>query len=138
MSFDIIGDIHGPAGALMAHFIVEIPVQKVTGDGQIVMGRMDLLINTAESWVLVDHKSAAGIREYSEAKLVEYVGQLSTYRGALLGAKGKDVEASWIAMPIAGKAIRIDSGEVNFNMGNICNNPVDCRPPQVPNSVDRS
>lgn len=94
-----------------ARSFVESPVQEITGDGQVVVGRMDLLVDTADGWVLMDHKSAAAMGTIAEGKLAEYGGQLAAYGEALMRVTGKSVLAGWIVMPVAGKALRISAME---------------------------
>ncbi|MBK7660132.1 MAG: PD-(D/E)XK nuclease family protein [Betaproteobacteria bacterium] len=90
-----------------ADCLVETPVQEVTGDGQIVGGRMDLVIHAADGWVLMDHKSTLATKGIAEGNLAGYGGQLAAYSEALVRATGKPLQSAWIVMPVAGKAVRI-------------------------------
>ena len=39
---------------------VEVPVESSRGDGSYLRGRMDLLVETNDGWILVDHNSNPG------------------------------------------------------------------------------
>ncbi len=40
-----------------AELIAEIPLESVFDNGQVMQGRIDLLIKSPKGWVVVDHKS---------------------------------------------------------------------------------
>lgn len=89
--------------------IVEIAVQQVTAEGQVVGGRMDLLLQTQEGWILIDYKSAASHAVVTGDKLGHYGAQLALYSSAVSTATKTSANATWVAMPIAGKALRIET-----------------------------
>lgn len=90
--------------------LVEMPVQAVTGEGQIVGGRMDSLIEAADGWLLMDYKSGMAIEADEKGKIANFAGQLAAYGEALMQSTGRPLQSAWIVMPVAGKAIRIMSG----------------------------
>jgi ATP-dependent exoDNAse (exonuclease V) beta subunit len=85
----------------------EWPIRTVLDSGQRVQGWVDLLIDTADGWVLVDHKSFPGKKEHWEKHALEYAGQLDLYRRAVEQATGKPVRSQWIHFCIGGGLVEI-------------------------------
>ncbi|NNM62289.1 MAG: hypothetical protein HKM03_08980 [Steroidobacteraceae bacterium] len=70
-------------------------------------GRMDLLLQTAEGWVLFDHKaSAAGSAQWG-ALATSYGGQLAAYGEAIAHVTGRPVKETWLVLPTAGVGLRV-------------------------------
>lgn len=88
----------------------EIPVQSVMPNGQILNGRIDLLLETASGWVLFDHKSSPLGAEHWDALAAEYGPQLSSYAHALEKATGRAVQETWLFLPVAGGAVSMRFG----------------------------
>lgn len=85
----------------------EVPVAWTTEDNQVMEGRIDSLITTADGrLVLADHKSTIieGPVGRIEAK---YVGQMSVYREAIRLATGRVPDVVLIHMPIRGEVYEI-------------------------------
>lgn len=84
----------------------EVPVKTQLPNGQVIDGRIDLLLETERGFVLIDHKSSPfGEDRWSE--LVDtYQGQLNAYANAIAEAAGKNVVEQWLLFPVAGGAIR--------------------------------
>ena len=85
----------------------EIPVEAVTDASQIIQGRIDLLLELAGGWILIDHKSNPRGAEQWESIAKDYAGQLATYKGAVERATGKPVLESWLFFPVAAGAVRV-------------------------------
>ena len=85
----------------------EIPVEAVTDASQIIQGRIDLLLELADGWILIDHKSNPRGAEQWESIAKDYAGQLATYKGAVERATGKPVLESWLFFPVAAGAVRV-------------------------------
>jgi ATP-dependent exoDNAse (exonuclease V) beta subunit len=109
--------LHGQLGAIRdwigkrwpdAQAMVELPVQQVTADGQHLVGRADLVLRTAIGWVLIDHKSAPGGAAQWDSLAQSYGGQLAAYRDALQAGSGLPVEETWLVLPVAGVALRVE------------------------------
>ncbi len=94
-----------------AERLVEVPVLQVRGDGQRVAGRADLLLRTAQGWVLIDHKSTPEGAGRWEAVAEKHGGRLLAYREAIEAAGGVAVKECWLAMPVAGAASKVAVGE---------------------------
>jgi ATP-dependent exoDNAse (exonuclease V) beta subunit len=71
-----------------------------------VKGAIDLLLETAEGVVLIDHKSYPGARDTWPLKAAEFAPQLAAYTEALRLA-GKPVLEIWIHFTVGGGAVRL-------------------------------
>jgi ATP-dependent helicase/nuclease subunit A len=71
-----------------------------------VNGTIDLLLETADGVVLIDHKSYPGARDTWQAKATEFAPQLAAYAEALRLA-GKRVFEVWIHFTVGGGAVRL-------------------------------
>ena len=75
--------------------------------GRIVRGQVDLLIETAQGWVLIDHKAdprSAGVDD----RLAQAHGpQLDAYAEAVLAATSRPVLERWLFMPVAGQVVKL-------------------------------
>jgi len=107
--YDQVGAFHDwigsrwPASRAMA----EYPVQQVLENGQVLNGRIDLLLDTHEGWVLIDHKSNPSPAARWDELAEEHIGQLEAYAKAIHMASGKPVTQGWIFLPTAAGAVRV-------------------------------
>lgn len=87
----------------------ELPVQQVLTDqsGQVLRGQIDLLLETSDGWILIDHKSNPGGSAGWGGLACKYGDQLQAYRQAIEHVTGKPVLESWLYLPVSGGAIRI-------------------------------
>jgi ATP-dependent exoDNAse (exonuclease V) beta subunit len=86
---------------------VEHPVTYVLPNGQVAHGLIDLLIETRDGWVVIDHKSTPRPRnEWSEIA-ESYSGQLAMYKAAVEEISGRPVTSMWIHMPIGSGSIEL-------------------------------
>lgn len=86
---------------------VEVPIQSVLGNGQVLDGRIDLLLETEGGWILVDHKSAPFAFQDWDRLVEKHGGQLDAYAQAVEKATGRPVLEKWLYLPIAGGAVSI-------------------------------
>ncbi len=86
----------------------EHPVEMVTQNGQWIVGQIDLLIDTPDGWVLIDHKASTKIEESFPELANNYSGQLAMYRTSIEQSTIRKTIASWLYLPILGKAIKVD------------------------------
>jgi ATP-dependent exoDNAse (exonuclease V) beta subunit len=86
---------------------VEHPVEHLRENGQAVRGWIDLLMKTAEGWVIVDHKAHRGKDRELEENAKTYSGQLHAYREAVEAATGETVVGCWIHFPLSGVMCRL-------------------------------
>lgn len=94
----------------------EVPVEVKLKSGRVVRGQIDLLIELADGWVLVDHKadprSAADADRLAEA----HGAQLDAYSDAVLEATGRRVVERWLFLPVAAQAVRVGALSTQSNM----------------------
>jgi ATP-dependent exoDNAse (exonuclease V) beta subunit len=86
----------------------EIPVESVVETGQVINGRIDLLLEVDQGWILIDHKSNPQGTDQWERIAAEYAGQLAAYKGAIERATAKPVLESWLFFPVSAGAVRVD------------------------------
>ncbi len=95
-----------------ARFHHEVPtfatVPSEHGD-RLIDGRIDLLLETEDRLIIVDHKSFPGVGEpVWRKKAQEYAPQLASYaRAVSLARPGKNLEA-WLHFAIAGSVVVLD------------------------------
>jgi ATP-dependent exoDNAse (exonuclease V) beta subunit len=63
--------------------LVEIPIAITNEMGQRIEGFIDMLVETGNGWILIDHKSFPGKRSEWSTEAISYSGQLALYREAL-------------------------------------------------------
>ena len=88
----------------------EIPVEAILENGQVMQGRIDLLLETQGGWILLDHKSNPQGPEKWEAIASDYSGQLEAYHRAVEKSTDRLVLESWLFFPVSGGAVRIKMG----------------------------
>ncbi|NOU14060.1 MAG: UvrD-helicase domain-containing protein [Methylococcaceae bacterium] len=95
-----------------ANPIAEYPVQQILESGQVLNGRLDLILDTHEGWILIDHKSSQLAPENWGNLALEYGSQLAAYRTAIETASNQPVLQSWIFLPVAGGAIQLERPDI--------------------------
>lgn len=86
----------------------EIAVQSILPSGQVLNGRIDLLLETKAGWILIDHKSSQLAPDHWDKLATEYGAQMAAYAKAVEQASGRKIVESWLSLPVAGGALRID------------------------------
>lgn len=92
----------------------EYPVEMKMSNGQLLQGRLDMLLKVKDGWILIDHKSNPGGSDRWEAIAKEYAGQLAAYSMAVEQATGEKVLEKWLFMPVAAGMVKID-GKFGFD-----------------------
>ncbi len=87
--------------------LAEYPVTQVLGDGRVLRGWIDVLLETDRGWVVIDHKSSPRPSAEWASEVVEYSGQLVAYRQAL-AACGKTPASCWIQFPVGGGVVVLE------------------------------
>jgi ATP-dependent exoDNAse (exonuclease V) beta subunit len=88
---------------------VEHPVTHVLPSGQVVQGLIDLLLETKDGWVIVDHKTTPRPRNEWIDIAESYSGQLAMYKRAVEEISGKPVASMWIHLPVGGAVLPFES-----------------------------
>lgn len=81
-------------------FLPEWPVQVTQADGSLLTGWIDLLVETPEGCMVIDHKSQGGGVNGTDLAL-QHSGQLDAYRSALV-ACGRKVRAMAVHLALGG------------------------------------
>ena len=76
-----------------------------------MQGRIDLLLETKDGWVLLDHKANPAPRDRWDQVAQEHGGQLSVYADALARATGRSIAEAWIVLPVGAGAIQVAASE---------------------------
>jgi ATP-dependent exoDNAse (exonuclease V) beta subunit len=87
--------------------LAEVPVKVVLPNGQIMNGRIDLLLDTPKGWVLIDHKSSPMGADLWDDLASAYAGQLAAYAQAIEISSGRKVLEQWLFLPVAGQMVAV-------------------------------
>jgi ATP-dependent helicase/nuclease subunit A len=79
---------------------VEWPVHVIDAS-QIIVGRIDLLVELPDDFVVVDHKSFPGTIDVEGERLRAFAGQISLYARALERITGRECREFWLHQPVA-------------------------------------
>ena len=88
--------------------LAEYPIEMVNENEQWVNGQIDMLIDTPEGWILIDHKASKKSEESFQDLASTYSGQLAMYCKAIEAATNKKVLERWLYLPILGKSIKVE------------------------------
>jgi len=87
----------------------EIPVEAIQNNGQIIQGRIDLLLEMQQGWILFDHKAnPLGSEKWPEIAHAHSV-QIISYGNAVAQATGKPIMESWLFFPMSGGAVKVEN-----------------------------
>jgi ATP-dependent exoDNAse (exonuclease V) beta subunit len=86
---------------------VEYPMAHVLDTGQVVRGSIDVLLQTKEGWVIIDHKATQKPRSMWQEVAVSYSGQLAMYKTAVEAISDRPVTETWIHCVIGGGALQL-------------------------------
>lgn len=84
-------------------------------NNQKATGFIDYLIELADGWVIIDHKTFPGREELWIDRAISHLPQLQIYAHALEVASGKPVVEAWIHMPIVGKMVQFSNSELKIS-----------------------
>ncbi len=92
----------------------EVPIEALVDTSQgarRVGGVIDLLLETAEGYVIVDHKTFPGMGEGAlRKKTREFLPQLAAYTEALRRVPGARVTGCWVHYPLSGAMVELGPG----------------------------
>lgn len=84
----------------------EWPISFHNDEGQLIQGWIDMLLETPDGWVIIDHKSYPGT---DIDKLVkEYAPQLMAYKEAVEKATNRPVIEMLLHLPVSGLILKLD------------------------------
>jgi ATP-dependent exoDNAse (exonuclease V) beta subunit len=90
-----------------ANWYREYPVALLQENGTIVSGFIDLLLETSDGFVIIDHKSFPGNIEEAKKKAASFAGQLGVYAEAVMAATGRNVAGCYVHLPVTGMVCSI-------------------------------
>ncbi len=85
----------------------ELPLRRRLPDGSDLSGTADLVLETADGVVVLDHKSYPGSTAEALARAATHAGQLAAYAETVAEAWGKPVLGRFIHLPIGGIVVPI-------------------------------
>jgi ATP-dependent helicase/nuclease subunit A len=85
----------------------EWPIYSVDGS-QIISGRIDLVIEGPEGFIVLDHKSFPGSVELDKDRLAAFAGQAALYARAIQQVTGRACTEFWLHQPISGLMTRVE------------------------------
>ena len=97
---------------------VEVPIRHALEDGRVVRGFADVLAETAEGWLVIDHKSSPQPPSKWPGETLKYSGQLAAYSSAL-SAAGRRVAGCLLHFAVTGGIVelRLPSDTAVLNSG---------------------
>jgi ATP-dependent exoDNAse (exonuclease V) beta subunit len=100
-----------------AKALVEVPITQSLDTGQIMNGRIDLLLKTDKGWILLDYKSGSQNSSQWAKLAADYGGHLATYSGAIEKASGIPVLETWLVLPVAAAVLRVTTASTRLVPG---------------------
>ena len=89
------------------NFYTEYPIHYSNESGQVISGWVDLMIETTEGFILIDHKASPRARSDWEEIALGYSGQLEAYTAGIAQATGKPVISRWIHFAVTGGLVAV-------------------------------
>ncbi len=86
--------------------LAEVSAAAWLDNGQLARGWIDVLVETADGWVVIDHKSSPRPRSEWHTEALGHSGQLATYR-SMIAAAGNLALSTWIHFPVSGGMVRV-------------------------------
>ncbi|QIB67045.1 UvrD-helicase domain-containing protein [Kineobactrum salinum] len=80
----------------------EHPVNYTAANGQLIKGQIDLLLDTADGFVIIDHKASPKPRGDWQQEALKHSGQLEAYAEGVRRATGRPVLGKWIHFGVTG------------------------------------
>ncbi|MEW6078388.1 MAG: UvrD-helicase domain-containing protein [Thermodesulfobacteriota bacterium] len=85
----------------------EMPILHRLDNGTLISGFIDLLLETPEQLVIIDHKAFPGSQDEVNKRSAEYFGQLAAYENCLKEISAKPV-VKILHYPVSGWVVRVD------------------------------
>ena len=89
--------------------LAEWPTAEALANGQTMRGWIDVLVETADGWVVIDHKSSPRPKSEWRTEALEHSGQLACYRSMIAATGARLADSAWIHFPVSGGIVRVDS-----------------------------
>ena len=85
----------------------EVPVKALMPNGQVLNGRIDLLLETEKGFVLIDHKSSPHAQSQWGELVTTYKPQLDAYSHAIETASDHKVIEQWLLLPVSAAMVKL-------------------------------
>ncbi len=85
----------------------EWPLLHRLANGTVVRGTADLVIEHADGFAVIDHKSFPGTAEQAVLRAIGYSGQLAAYAAAVTAAKRRPVTGCYVHLPVLGSIVPV-------------------------------
>jgi ATP-dependent exoDNAse (exonuclease V) beta subunit len=85
----------------------EWPLLHRQSNGTIVRGTADLVVEHADGYAVIDHKSFPGTAEQAARRALGYAGQLGAYAAAVAAATGRPVTGCFVHLPVLGAVVPV-------------------------------
>lgn len=84
---------------------LECPIRHSLSNGQVIAGYVDMLLESTNGLVVIDHKTNPRSRDRWKGQVFEYSGQLAAYRKALTASN--DVHSMWLNFVVPGSLVEV-------------------------------
>ncbi len=88
-------------------YYCECPIQYRDAQGRFIQGWADLLLETRDGFVLIDHKTSTGSEEAWGDIALSYSGQLAAYAEGVRRATDRAVIGCWIHFAVGGGLVEV-------------------------------
>lgn len=85
----------------------EMPIMLMLNDGSLRQGAIDLVVETDEGWIIIDHKSNPQPKDKWLDTAHEHSGQLKAYRDALQVLSNKPVISTLVHFSVSGGLVEV-------------------------------
>ncbi len=90
----------------------EWPLLHRQPDGTIVRGTADLVVEHADGFAVIDHKSFPGTTEQAALRAGAFAGQLAAYAAAVTAATGRPVTECFVHLAVLGAVVPVGTARV--------------------------
>jgi ATP-dependent helicase/nuclease subunit A len=92
----------------------EWPLRHRLGDGTLVVGQPDLVVESAGELAVIDHKTLSGGLRRAVQEAAGYAGQVATYAHALTAALGLPVRGCFLHLPLSGVVVALEPKQLEL------------------------
>lgn len=94
----------------------EWPLAMREDNGSCWTGTADLVVEHADGFVIIDHKTFPGSPDQAGDVATGYAGQVNAYRRMVAAATDRDVTGLWVHFPVLGAAVEIEELELTLSL----------------------
>jgi ATP-dependent helicase/nuclease subunit A len=91
-------------------YATELPIRYQNIHGQLLNGWIDLLVETRNGYIIIDHKASPRARSDWEEVALSYSGQLAAYAKAVSRSTAKPVAGCWVHFGVTGGLVEVHAG----------------------------